>query len=104
MAGMSGYDFYIMLRGIDELLERFLPILIIAAVGVVAAVLLRIWVRRNAPHHPALAAEVHALKKRVVSLEARLNRLTPKAPGRPTSGGQASSDASTASDADRRGS
>lgn len=93
MAGMSGYDFYIMLRGIDELLERFLPILIIAAVGIVAAVLLRIWVRRNAPHHPELAAEVHALKKRVAALEARLSRPSKTASGRTSSGGASSDSA-----------
>lgn len=69
---MTGYDFYIMLRGLDELLERFLPILIIAAVGIVAAVLLRIWVRRNSPGASGLVSELHALKKRVDALEARL--------------------------------
>ena len=66
---MSSYDFYIMLRGLDELLERFMPLLIIAVVGIVAAVLLRIWLRHRAGSS-AVAVRVAALEARVDRLEA----------------------------------
>lgn len=72
---MSSYDFYIMLRGLDELLARLMPLLIVAAIGVTAVVLLRLWIRRQLPGEDRsgdLRTRMTDAERRIAAIEARL--------------------------------
>ena len=67
---MSSYDFYMLLRSVDLLLSRLMPLLIILTAGLVALVLLRVWLKRRPADR--FDEQVLDLQRRVDRLEQRL--------------------------------
>ncbi len=67
---MSSYDFYMLLRSLDELLSRLMPLLIILTAGLVALVLLRVWIKRRPADR--FDEQMLDLQRRVERLEERL--------------------------------
>ena len=67
---MSSYDFYILLRSVDTLLARLMPLLIVIAVGASGLVLLRVWMKRGLPGR--IDEQIADLEHRVAALEKRL--------------------------------
>ena len=67
---MSSYDFYMLLRSVDELLSRLMPLLIILTAGLVALVLLRVWLKRRPADR--FDEQMLDLQRRVARLEQRL--------------------------------
>lgn len=67
---MSSYDFYMLLRSLDELLSRLMPLLVILTAGLVALVLLRVWIKRRPADR--FDEQMLDLQRRVERLEQRL--------------------------------
>ena len=67
---MSSYDFYMLLRSVDLLLSRLMPLLIILTAGLVALVLLRVWLKRRPADR--FDEQMLDLQRRVDRLEQRL--------------------------------